>query len=328
MSRSLLVLPDDSAQTLIDALGRATKTLRVKMFVFTDPAMLQAVIAASKRGVKVRVMLNPARRSGKNENAETRARLSAGGVDVIDSSPSFDLTHEKSMVLDDHTAYIMSLNWQTENLNQVRDYAVVTSHAHEVAEVMECFDADWARTDFTAGEHSHLVWCIGNGRQRLGRLIDGAKHSIWLQNERYQDPAIIEHLVRAMRRGVHVHVLAPRLRKLKKEKLVEAVSGLRILADVGAKVHRPKPMKHHGKAMLVDGVRAIVGSMNLAPGTFDSRRELAIEVDDPAVIHRLRDIFHSDWANSTSVDLSDAGLLTELEASDENVAEDLALRDD
>jgi hypothetical protein len=65
--------------------------------------------------------------------------------------------------------------------------------------------------------------------------------------------------------------------------------------------------------------------MNIAPGTFDSRRELAIEVDDPAVIERLQKTFHSDWDNSKPMDLSDEGLLAELEGHDENVAEELAI---
>jgi phosphatidylserine/phosphatidylglycerophosphate/cardiolipin synthase-like enzyme len=145
-----------------------------------------------------------------------------------------------------------------------------------------------------------LVWCIGNGRQRLGKLIDTAAHSIWLQNERYQDPTIIEHLVRALRRGVSVHVMAPSPHKLKKDKLIEAVSGLRILKDVGAKIHKPKSMKHHGKALLADGSRVIIGSINIAPGSFDSRRELAIEVDEPSIVKRLQETFHRDWEFRTS----------------------------
>ena len=47
------------------------------------------------------------------------------------------------MVVDDQTAFIQSLNWETKNLTETRDYAVVTAHSHEVNEVMECFDADW-----------------------------------------------------------------------------------------------------------------------------------------------------------------------------------------
>ena len=59
MSRSLIVLPDDSARPILDAISHAEKSLRIKMFVFSDPTILQAVIAAKKRGVSVRVMLNP-----------------------------------------------------------------------------------------------------------------------------------------------------------------------------------------------------------------------------------------------------------------------------
>ena len=328
MSRSLIVLPDDSAQPILDAIAQATKSIRIKMFVFSDPALLQAVIAAHERGVDVRVMLNPARRNGKEENADSRKALTDAGIKVIDSSPDFDLTHEKSMVIDDAIAFVQSLNWETENLTTTRDYAILTMHKHEVEEVMECFDADWNRSRFNAGDHSHLIWCVGNGRQRLGQLIDSAQHSLWLQNERYQDPVIIEHLVRASSRGVKIHIMARPPHKLKKEKLIEGVSGLRCLQDIGVKIHKLKHIKLHAKLLLADDARAIIGSINLAPGSFDSRRELAIEVDDEHIIRRIRKTLHEDWENSHLLDLSDEGLLAELEQSDPNVKEDLALQAD
>lgn len=325
MSRSLIVLPDDSAQPLLDAIKGAKSSLRIKMFVFSDAALLDEVLAAHKRGVNVRVMLNPERRDGKKENGEVRARLSAAGVEVLDSNPRFDVTHEKSMVVDDTTAFIASLNWEPRNLTETRDYAVVTSHKHEVDEVMQGFDADWNRTDFKSGEHSHLIWCIGNGRQRICEFIDRAKHTIWLQNERYQDPVVIEHLVRAHARGVKIHVMARPPHKLKKEKLVEGVSGLRTLADLGVPIHKLKHIKLHAKLMLADDTRAIIGSINIAPGSFDSRRELAIEVDDDHIIKRVIKTIHHDWENSKLLDLSDEGLLKELEDYDPDVAEDLGI---
>ncbi len=325
MSRSLIVLPDDSARPILDAINHSSKSLRIKMFLFSDETILQSVIAAHKRGVKVRVMLNPARRSGESENENTRKLLKRAGVDVLDSNPEFDLTHEKSMVVDDETAIIMSFNWEPKDLTETRDYAVCTSAPHEVAEVMECFDADWDRKTFTPGEHSHLIWCVGNGRQRIGQFIDQAKHTLWLQNERYQDPAIIERLVRAAERGVKVHVMARPPHKLKKDKLLEGVGGLRILDDVGVKIHKLKGMKLHAKLLLADNVCGIVGSINLAPGSFDSRRECAIEVRDENVVDRLHEITHQDWKNSHPLDLSDEGLMAELQDYDENASEDLAL---
>ncbi len=65
--------------------------------------------------------------------------------------------------------------------------------------------------------------------------------------------------------------------------------------------------------LLADGLRAIVGSINLAPGSFDSRRELAIEVRDEEVVGRLQKVVQHDWKHSHPLDLSDAGLLADLE---------------
>jgi cardiolipin synthase A/B len=324
LARSLIVLPDDSARPIIDAIAGAEKSLRVKMFVFSDPELLKKVVAAHGRGVKVQIMLNPARRDGKEENQQSRQILLKAGVEVRDSNPCFDLTHEKSMVVDDKTAFVKSLNWDTKNLTETRDYAVVTDHPHEVGEVLECFEADWARQDFNSGADSHLIWCKGNGRERIAHFIDEAKHSLWLQNERYQDPIIIEHLVRANRRGVKVHVMARPPHKLKKEKLIEGVGGLRIMDDVGIKVHKLKHLKLHAKMLMADGVRAIVGSINLTPGSFDSRRELAIEVREDEVVDRLHDIVRQDWENSRPLDLTDEGLLADLQ-DDKEEAETLGL---
>ncbi len=323
MSRSLLVLPDDSAQPILDAINGAGKSLRIKMFVFSDPSLLKAVIAAQRRGVTVQVMLNPARRSGEIENQESRKALHAAGVEVIDSNPAFDLTHEKSMVVDDRIAFVKSLNWETRNLTETRDYAVLTDHEHEVAEIKECFTADWNRKQFSPGESAHLIWCKGNARDRIAQLIDRTKHTLFVQNERYQDSIIIEHLVRAKMRGVKVQVMARPPHTLKEEKLVEGVGGLRIMDDVGIEVHKLKHLRLHAKMLLSDGERAIVGSINLTPGSFDSRRELAIEVADENVIERLGEVVRHDWKHSHALDLSDKGLREDL--VNRRDAKDLAL---
>ncbi|TMA84375.1 MAG: phospholipase [Deltaproteobacteria bacterium] len=324
-SRHLVVLPDDSARPILDAIGAASRSIRVKMFVFSDPALTGAMLAARRRGLKVRVMLNPARRSGEEDNEKTRKELIHGGIEVVDSNPDFHLTHEKSMVVDDETAFVKSLNWATKNLSGTRDYAVVTSHKHEVGEIVDCFEADWHRKRFHPGRESHLIWCPG-GRDRITSFIDRARHTLFLQNERYQDTVVIEHLVRASRRAVKVHIMTRPPHTLKEEKLVEGVGGLRIMDDVGIKIHKLKHLKLHAKMLLADGVAAIVGSINLAPGSLDDRRELAIEVRDEDVVERLYQVARHDWKHSHPLDLSDEGLLADLEDRAEE-AERLGLVD-
>ena len=318
-SRSLVVLPDDSTKPIDDAIAAASKSIRVKMFVFSDPALTHAVIAARRRGVKVQVMLNPARRSGEEDNEETRKQLHRAGIDVIDSNPEFLLTHEKSMVVDDETAFVKSLNWATRNLTGTRDYAVVTTHKHEVDEIVACFEADWHRQRFQPGPWGHLIWCPG-GRDRITSFIDSARHTLFLQNERFQDMIVIEHLVRANSRGVKVHIMTRPPHTLKQDKLAEGVWGLRILDDVGVKIHKLKHLRLHAKMFLADGVAAIVGSMNLAPGSLDERRELAIELHEDEVVERLYKVARHDWEHSHPLDLSDEGLLADLKERSEEAA--------
>src|SRR5450432_2302750 len=303
-TRTIIILPDDTKKPIVDAIEAAKKSIKIKMFVFSDPDLISAVVAAKKRGVDVQVMLNPARRTGEEENGETRKLLEAAGIEVKDSNPKFGITHEKSMVIDEETAFIKSLNWATKHLTVTRDYAVTTSHKHEVDEVIAGFVADWNRTDFDPGEHAHMIWCIGNGRDRIARFIDEAKHTLFIQNERYQDAVIIERLVRAAMRGVKVHVMARPPHKLQKEKLTEGVGGLRTMQDVGIKVHKLKHLKLHAKMLLIDQKRVIVGSINLAPGSFVSRRELAIDVRDKHIVKRMIKIVRHDWKHSHPLDLT------------------------
>jgi phosphatidylserine/phosphatidylglycerophosphate/cardiolipin synthase-like enzyme len=87
--------------------------------------------------------------------------------------------------------------------------------------------------------------------------------------------------------------------------------------DVGAKIHALKGLKLHAKMILADEKRAIVGSINLSPGSFDGRRELAIQTDAHHVIKRLNEAAQTDWGNSHKLDLTDAGLLHDLDKRSE-----------
>ena len=50
------------------------------MFIFSEPLLIGAVIAAHNRGVKVKVMLNPSRSNGAELNQDTRKKLEELGL--------------------------------------------------------------------------------------------------------------------------------------------------------------------------------------------------------------------------------------------------------
>ena len=160
MSHSLIVLPDDTAKPILDAINAATLSLNVRMFLFTDLTLLDAVIGAKRRGVNVRVMLNPARRSGETENEEARKSLLAAEIDVRDSNPAFDLTHQKSMVVDNEIGFVESLNWEPKDLDgdaRLRDHH--DRMPGTWPKWCACFDADWEHGEFVPAPEiaAHLV---------------------------------------------------------------------------------------------------------------------------------------------------------------------------
>ena len=312
MSRSLIVLPDDSAEPLLALIEGARQSLRIKMFSLSDPQILRALMHSHSRGVKIRIMLNPARRSGEIQNTGSRHVLRHAGIDVLNSNPAFEVTHEKSMICDEKIAVIGSANWEPDNLEKTRDYMIVTRDKAEVTEMIECFEADWSRRPFEPPKSSNLIWSPGLGRVQIAEFIDGAKHSLYVQNERYQDAIIVEHLVRAKLRGVKVHVMTRPSHSLRADKLAEGVGDLRIMDDVGIGIHKIRHLRLHAKMLLADRSRAIIGSLNLSPGSFDKRRELAICVKDSEIVERLSGIVRADWKNSRELDLSDHGLQLDL----------------
>ena len=319
MSRFLIVLPDDLAEPLLALIDGARESLCIKMFALSDPRILRALVRSHSRGVKIRIMLNPARRSGEIQNSGSRRVLRHAGIGVIDSNPAFEVTHEKSMICDDTSALIGSANWEPETFEKTRDYAVVTNDKAEVREMIGCFEADWSRRPFEPPASSNLIWSPGKGRVQIAEFIDGAKHSLHVQNERYQDAIIVEHLVRAKLRGVKVHVMTRPSHSLPADKLAEGVGDLRIMKDVGIGIRKIRHLRLHAKMLLADRSRAIIGSLNLSPGSFDKRRELAICVNDGEIVERLSDIVHADWKNSRPLDLTDHGLQVDLkDNSDES----------
>ena len=315
MSRSALVLPDAGTAPIAELLQSAQTSLRLKIVELDAPALIAALAAAARRGVQVRVLFNKAGRGGVCDNAAARAALQAAGAEVADAPHKLSVVHEKSLVLDDQRALVMSCDWTAAGLAEARDYALLTTHRHEVGEIADCFDADWAHQAFKPHGHGRLrlVWGPLNARQRVADFIDAARRTLVVQNARYQDPVMIERLVRAQRRGVVLQLMAHAVHRMQAKEITTDVGGLRMLDDLGVQVRRLKQLRLHGNLLLADGERAIVGSVNFSPASLDRRRELAIETDDAAVIAALRGAAAHDWSHSRPIDLSEEGLREELQ---------------
>src|SRR5690349_19314434 len=95
-SPRLIVEHDDGLDQVIGFIGSAERSLLIKQFTFTEPAIIAAVIDKKKAGVDVRVMLNAQRSGGDRANDGTFEQFQNAGIAVQWASSKFYVTHEKS----------------------------------------------------------------------------------------------------------------------------------------------------------------------------------------------------------------------------------------
>ena len=294
---AVLAMPQAGIDSILDVIDGARQRVFVKMFKLTSERIQQALVAASQRGVDVRVMLNPSRSDGSRANDEAAEVLRQGGVRVEWTNPSFYVTHEKSMVADD-LAFICTFNFADKYFKKTRGYAVVCRNSEEVSEVVEGFEADWERRPF---QPRRLVWSQaseGNSRARLQALLAGASQEILIENPKLVDSQIVECLLAALARGVRVCFLSSGLKGLSEWDIAENSANLRQLLAQGAEVREIKKPAMHAKLVVVDRKQALVGSMNLDRSCFELRRELGVVVSHPVPLADLLDTFQCDWAAS------------------------------
>ena len=291
----LLVMPDDGGAAVVELIDQARQQLLIKQFKLQSEAVEQALLRAIRRGVQVRVMLNPHTSGGDRWNDEAFALLESWGVAVQWTSESFPVTHEKSMVIDSAAVLIATFNLADKYFNETRDYGVVSHDPAVVEQVIVGFEADWHRQFFEPRLDVGLVWSSAHSRGQMARVIDRATKTLWIQHPKFVDAVILERVVSARERGVKVRVLCGGKHGLSDWDVYDTFSSLRVMELFGVKIRRQKRPKLHAKLILIDGIAAMTGSMNIDRSAFDVRRELGIEVDSPEVVQRLIATFECDW---------------------------------
>jgi len=301
----IIVQPRDGVPPVLDLISQAHTSLLVKQFTFSENSLLEAVIERHRAGVDVRVMLNAKRSGGDRANDETFARLNKAGVPVRWSNPKFYVTHEKSIVVDQSAALIATFNLCPKYFTHTRDYGIITSEPRQVAQIVEGFEADWEHRDWLPDPSTGLLWSNANSRARICEFIDSARHSLDVQHPKFVDAVVLDRLLDAHHRGVRVRVLCGGRHGISDWDILDTFSSLRVLRRAGVKVHKQKNLRLHAKLLLADGLRAVVGSMNIDRSAFDLRRELGIALDDPSAVQRLEEVFALDWDASSHYDAPD-----------------------
>jgi cardiolipin synthase len=217
--------------------------------------------------------------------------LNFSGISCRTSNPAFRLTHEKSIVIDHQIAFIMTLNQDKTAYSKNREFGIIDRNPYDVTEITAVFDNDWNRTAPVLSD-PNLVWSPVNSRIRINKLIDGAKKSLYVENEEMLDKNIEDHLISAAKRGVDVRVvMSP-----SNFKNDTNAPGRDRIKSGGVKVRLLKSPYIHAKILIADGSRAFVGSENFSPTSLNRNRELGILISDSKTIQTLSATFNIDWS--------------------------------
>ncbi|HXO13295.1 MAG TPA: putative Ig domain-containing protein, partial [Mycobacterium sp.] len=293
---SLNVLPDDGENAIYNFVNSATSSVDVTIYELKDVTLENDLVAREKAGVNVRVILDQAQKS-----YDTAAYnvLTAGGVGVVWSSTAFTYTHQKTITVNNDESYISTGNFDTTYYATSRDFGVFDTDTTDVAAVVAVFNADYAHTSITPSDGDDLVWSPTDSQTQLLNLINGAQHSLDIEQEEFSDTTLVNAIVADENRGVTVRVVV--------EDPSDYTSELNEVTAAGGKVtgySSSTGFYIHGKTVIADygysTAKAFAGSENFSSNSLNDNRELGLITTNSGVVSGLESAFNGDSTGSST----------------------------
>ena len=211
----LITEPEDGRGALLDAINGARKSIDITIYELDDPQLLDALIGAHGRGVRVRVLYNYYSFQWPNSGDHSSLfkamdKLQAAGVETRRAGKAFMITHQKTMTMDGAASLIMDFNMRASYFSTARGFGYLTRDPALVSEIAKVFNADW---DYVAVSPSapQLVWSPDNSRAKITGLIDRARVSLDIYNQEAKDKETVKAIADAARHGVKVRMLTAAL---------------------------------------------------------------------------------------------------------------------
>jgi cardiolipin synthase A/B len=105
-------------------------------------------------------------------------------------------------------------------------------------------------------------------------------------------------LVNAASRGVQIEIILPAPKGSSSDSNSQGIAAIK---QSNITVREDPQLYMHAKIIVVDGVKAFVGSENISAQSLDQNRELGILVSDASVLSKLQSTFQTDWGISQGV---------------------------
>ena len=251
---------------MLRIIGGARRRLVLSLFRCDDFEVLDALAGALERGVAVHALLTKRAKGGRKRLKKLWDALEEMGAVVSWYADPVVKYHAKYLVADDGPAMVTTLNPTRKCFTHTWDAVLVTHDDAVVRSLLHLFHADAAGRRPSLGSRFSRRLIVGPERARsdVHALISGARRSIRILDHKLSDPGIVALLRDRRADGVTVSVLG---------------TGL------------AGPLEPHGKLIILDEARAVVGSLALSTLSLDFRREVALVVEDAASVRRLNSAY-------------------------------------
>jgi cardiolipin synthase A/B len=296
-SLRLLTEPASGVGPIYNLITGARSAVDLTMYELADPTAEADLAADAARGVNVRVLLD--QHLEKSANTGAYDYLNARGVHVR-WAPAGTTYHQKTLTVDNATSVIMTLNLVARDYPGTRDFAVIDTGRADVAAIVATFNADFAGRAITPPDGADLVWSPTNAKASVLSVVDGAKHTLAVEEEEMNDPAVTAALAAAARRGVHVTITMTADSEWDHafDELARAGAHIRLYPDQATALYI------HAKAIVADagrsGQRVLVGSQNFSVASLGYNRELGILISNAHIVAVLSATLAGDYAGAAA----------------------------
>jgi cardiolipin synthase len=265
--KEILVLdPEERKAALLDIIASAKRRLVLSLFRCDDFSVLDALAAALARGCQVEAILTKRAKGGKKRLKKLWGALEEMGAVVTRYADPVVKYHAKYLVADEATAIVTTLNPTKKCFSRTWDAVLITKDLSVVKGLLALFGADSAGHPLPSRRPISRRLIIGPERSRaeiLG-MIASARKSIRILDHKLSDPDLVGLLRERRTEGITVSVIGR---------------------------HPMGPIEPHGKMMIVDEERAVLGSTALSTLSLDFRREVSIVIHDPALVKQLNNAY-------------------------------------
>lgn len=275
----LIIQPNDGAAPLISAMRKAKESIEVAVFRFDHRPIEAELHAAAARGVKVTVLIASVNRGGTENLRKLELRCLAAGLTVGRTNDDLVRYHDKFMIVDRRTLYVLSFNFTHLDIERSRSFGIETRNTQWLQEAVDLFEADRWRRRFVPRSDNFVVSPC-NARKALGSFLRRARKEILIYDPEITDKEALGILRARTKAGVEIRVIGG------------------IAADFDARARELSHLRLHTRTIIRDHRQAFIGSQSLHAPELDRRRELGLIIRDAKTVKKLAEIFESDWSKS------------------------------